>query len=654
MTSRPVYLTTPIYYVNGRPHIGHAYTTTVADALARWHRLQGRAVVFLTGTDEHGQKVLEKARERGMSPQAHVDDMVGHWQAMMTRLQITHDRFIRTTDADHIACVQACLAWLKDRTDDDGRPLVYQDRYVGWYSKSAERFWTEKDLVDGVCPDTGQPVERVEEVNWFFRMSSFQLRLIDHIEAHPEFISPESRRNEILGFLRQPLGDLSISRPHARLPWGIPLPFDPDSVTYVWFDALLNYVSATGWRPGEPPPEPWAWPAHIQLLGKDILTTHAVYWTTMLMALDLPLPRQLLAHGWWLDGEGRKMSKSLGNVVDPDKILEAFGLDAFRWFMLREVQLGSDGRFGYDAFLQTTNADLANDLGNLAHRGMTMTEKWLGGAVPPLGAGTGFEEALQERAQALAREACDAWDTARPHAALEAIVSLARAGNKYLDDAKPWSLNKAGDAERAGTVLRTTLEVAHLATALALPVLVDKGPELLAKLSANPDSASSHLTAWREGRAPALEALTAGAPLTSGEPTFPRHRELPDGLVPPPPSAEPPPSLSPPIKPEVTFEQFGALDLRAGRVVGAQPHPNADRLLVLQVDIGEARPRQIVAGIASRFDPDALIDRTVVIVANLKPAKLRGQLSEGMVLAAGEREIVDLLAVQAPPGTVVR
>jgi methionyl-tRNA synthetase len=657
--STSFYVTTPIYYVNGRPHIGHAYTSIAADVLARWHRMLGDDVFLLTGTDEHGQKVLEKAQERGMSPKAHADDMVQtSWKPVMDRLGVTYDRFLRTTDADHIETVQAALTWLKERE------LLYRATYEGWYSPSAERFWTEKDLIDGRCPDTGQPVQKVQESNWFFRMGNFQDALVDHIERHPTFIQPDNRRNEVLGFLRKPLEDLCISRPTSRMGWGIPLPFDGDYVTYVWFDALLNYVSATGWRPGEPVPA--RWPAQLQLVGKDILTTHAVYWSTMLMALELPLPDTLFAHGWWVAADGRKMSKSLGNTLDVDRLIEAWGLDPVRFFLLREIAFGADGAFSHEGFQTRYNADLANDLGNLLHRGLSMTGNWLGGTVPAFGPGTGFEEGVAATARAAVDGYVDAMARTDLQGAIESLWTLVRAGNKYVDDTKPWALNKAGDPALA-TVLRTTLEISHVAGALLLPVMPTKAAELLERLNA-PDATSS-VRAWRQGAAP-LQALNTGAPLTVGDPLFPRHKDLPPAIAEllasiaaeTPPA--PPPEKKKPAAPKkpvtagiadlITFEDFAKLALRVGRVVEARKHASADRLLVLQVDIGEAQPRQIVAGIAAHYAPESLVDRSIVVVANLAPTELRGEISQGMLLAANQDAIVRLVEVDAPPGTVVR
>jgi methionyl-tRNA synthetase len=369
------YITTPIYYVNDVPHIGHAYTTIAADVLARYWRLRGRDVFFLTGLDEHGQKVQQAAAKAGVDPQLHCDNLAPHFQTLWKRLNISNDAFIRTTDPQHKRIVQQYLEQLFAKN------LIYQDSYTGWYCAFDERFWTEKDVADGLCPDCKRPVDRLSERNYFFKMGQYQDRLIEYIKTHPNFIRPETRRNEVLGFLEtQKLGDLSISRPKSRLSWGIELPFDKDYVTYVWFDALVNYLSAFEYKTASPSVDRY-WPASVHLVGKDILTTHAVYWSTMLMALGLPLPEMIFAHGWWTVN-GEKMSKSRGNVVDPNRMVDRFGTDAFRYFLLREVPFGQDGDFSEHALARRINSDLANGIGNLLSRTLTMIERNCNGTIP--------------------------------------------------------------------------------------------------------------------------------------------------------------------------------------------------------------------------------------------------------------------------------
>jgi methionyl-tRNA synthetase len=651
-------ITTPIYYLNGTPHIGHAYTTIAADAAARWHRLRGREVRFLTGTDEHGQKVLEAAQKRGLSPKEHCDDLVVVWKAMMERFRIDYDRFIRTTDADHEALVQSALQQLYDRGE------IYRDEYRGWYLIKDEVFVTDKEREERIA--TGELFESdfrmFEETNWFFRMSKYQQQLLDTLASRPDLVLPDNRRNEVLGFLSKPLGDLCISRPKSRMGWGIELPFDRDYVCYVWFDALLNYLTGNNRSLDGGPATPF-WPATYQLLGKDILTTHAVYWTTMLMALGVELPQHLFAHGWWVSGDGQKMSKSRGNVIDVNLLADGFGVDATRVFLLREIKFGADGQFTYKGFLERYNADLANDLGNLAHRALSMSERWLGGAVPE-------RQAPDPTLQALARKTWEAYTPALEalqfKEALEAVFDWVRAGNKFVDTAAPWALNKAGDTAKLASVMRDTLEMCAMAAALLLPIMPDKAGELLGKLGASPDSVKDWLARWSRGE-DLVNVLLPSTKLTVGDPLFPRLHELPPAIAalfeaepasaPAPKTQEKPVSeteIPLPELPWIEYDDFSKVQLRIGRVLEAQAHPNADKLVVMKVDLGEARPRTICAGIKAVFAPETLVGRTVVVVANLKPRMLRGVPSEGMILAAGGEVVTDLVSAQAKPGDTVR
>jgi len=484
------YITTPIYYVNGKPHIGHAYTTVIADVIARWNRLLGEDVQLQTGVDEHGQKVLEKAQERGMDPQAHCDDMVVHWKQMVEDLRIGEHTFARTTAPVHTQFVRVVL----DELYRDG--LIYKKDYAGWYSTAAERFWTEKDLEDGKCPDTGQPVQWVEEPNYFFRMSQFHAQLAQHIEDHPEYIQPTTRRNEMLGYLKQPLGDLCISRPKSRMGWGIELPFDEDYVTYVWFDALLNYLSFDLRNER----------ADVHLVGKDILTTHAVYWSTMLMALELPLAKTIYAHGWWMSDANEKMSKSAGNAIDVDLLTQCYGVDAVRFFMVRAVELGKDGKFSYQRFHDLYNTDLANLFGNLAHRTLTMFDRWVGEFPTPCYCHiTEITQAAIDAKQAHYTH----MKALQPYQAVEDVVALMDKLNKYIDDMKPWALNKAGETQKLEAVLVSLVNALYDAADLLQSVMPDKCEDLMARIGAR----------------------TPGERLTVGEPLFPRHRELPPEIA---------------------------------------------------------------------------------------------------------------------------
>src|SRR5512147_1719489 len=466
------YITTPIYYVNDVPHIGHAYTTIAADTLARYHRLLGDAVFFLTGTDEHGQKVEKAAQERGKTPKAHADSMTVNFGRLWKKLEISNDAFIRTTDTAHIAVVQELLQKLYDRGEIERRT------YEGWYCTPDERFWTEKEIVEGKCPDCGRPVERITEDNYFFLMSRYQNRLVEHIEKNPDYIRPESRRNEVLGFLRtQALGDLCISRPKARLSWGIELPFDRDFVTYVWFDALVNYFSATRYlsppAQGSADPakrEQFWWPAERHLVGKDILTTHSVYWSTMLMALGLPLPGTIFAHGWWTR-DGKKMSKSVGNVVDPNEVVDSWGADAFRYFVLREVPFGLDGDFSTETFVTRFNTELANDLGNLLSRVMTMVGKYFDGKVPAAGPKGPGDQELRDIAEAVPARIEEDLAALAFTKYIHDVWALVTRANRYVEENAPWTLAKNGDMERLGSVLYNLAESLRVTGLFLYPVM---------------------------------------------------------------------------------------------------------------------------------------------------------------------------------------
>jgi len=470
------YLTTPIYYANGEPHIGHAYTTVLADTLARYHRQSGAEVLFLTGTDEHGQKIQEEAAARGVAPIELCDAMADRFRETWQELAIGYDRFIRTTEAEHVEVVRAFLTRLH------ARGLIYADLYRGWYCVPDERYWTEKDLTpEGGCPTCGRPVREIEEKNYFFRMSQFQEELLRHIEAHPDWIVPEVRRNEVLGFLQKPLEDLSISRPRTRVHWGIPLPFDPDHNTYVWVDALINYFTASGAAvPGGEEgfslaSDSW-WPADLHLIGKDILTTHAVYWPTLLLAAGLPLPRQILAHGWWVVGRD-KMSKSLGNVVDPLSLREAFGTDALRWYLIREMPTGSDASYTPERFL-TRYDELANVLGNLANRALSMVVRYRGGIVP-----TAPGQGLSGPSELALEEFHRGMGELRLHDAFAAAMDLAREANSYIEGAEPWALARdPARSEELDEILVTLVRTLALLAALFLPVMPSKMSELAGML----------------------------------------------------------------------------------------------------------------------------------------------------------------------------
>jgi methionyl-tRNA synthetase len=569
------YITTPIYYVNDVPHIGHAYTTVAADVLARYWRLRGRDVFFLTGLDEHGQKVQQAAAKAGIHPQVHCDKLAPQFQDLWKRLNISNNAFIRTTDSQHKSIVQQYLQELFNKG------LIYKADYTGWYCTFDERFWTEKDVTDGMCPDCKRPVEQLSEHNYFFKMGQYQDRLIEHIKAHPDFIRPESRRNEVLGFLTtQKLGDLSISRPKSRLSWGIELPFDQSYVTYVWFDALVNYISALEYLPREKPIGNRFWPANVHLVGKDILTTHAVYWSTMLMALHLPLPDTIFAHGWWtVDGE--KMSKSRGNVVDPNKMVDEFGADAFRYFLLREVPFGQDGDFSQTAMVTAINSDLANGIGNLLSRTLTMIERFADGKIPASGPAAlpELEEKIAQAAMRLPVVIERGFIALTFRENLQAIWELIGLCDEYIDKAAPWKLAKnPDDHPRLKTVLNTTARALRLLSVLLYPYMPVTAEQLSKQLGLSFDFA---IPIW-------AKQYDWGTPFThttihKGPGLFPRiesnqqgAKTVSDTSTPQPPSTTAPASVAPqtpaPIAtpPQITIDEFMKIQLKTAKVLAAE------------------------------------------------------------------------------------
>ncbi len=650
------YITTPIYYVNDVPHIGHAYTTIAADVLARYHRQWGHDVFFLTGLDEHGQKVQQAAEKAGVDPQIYCNQLAPKFQNLWKRLNISNDAFIRTTDPKHKAYVQKTLQTLYDKD------LIYRADYTGWYCTFDERFWTEKDVVDGLCPDCNRPVERLSESNYFFRMSRYQSRLLTYIADHPDFIQPLSRRNEVVGFLQKPLEDLSISRPKSRLSWGIDLPFDSAFVTYVWFDALVNYVSALEYLPPAPSFDRY-WASHsaetaserrvIHLVGKDILTTHAVYWSTMLMALELPLPHTIFAHGWWTVN-GEKMSKSRGNVMDPNAIIDEFGADAFRYFLLREVPFGHDGDFSKDAMVGRINSELANDLGNLLQRSLTMIERFAQGVVPAHthAAETEMEVRLRKTINGLFTSAERHITSLEFNRALESIWELVQLGNQYVDKSAPWTLaRKPEDKARLHAVLYHAGETLRILSLVLYPFLPHTAQEMARQLGLTVDLANPQPDELNWG------FLRPGTKIARGQPLFPRIETTKSQGETPVSQDQKVVQTTPPsgTEEQISIEDFRKVVLRVGKVLTAERVPKSTKLLKLLVDIG-VEQRQVIAGIATKYAPEDLVGKRIVIVANLKPAKLMGLESQGMVLAAGDEVVTALLTTleDVAPGSKIK
>jgi methionyl-tRNA synthetase len=624
MKSEHFYVTTPIYYVNDKPHIGHAYTTILADVLARYHRLLNEPTHFLTGTDEHGQKVQQAADKNGITPQEQCDQTVVRFQELWVKLGITHDDFIRTTEPRHKEIVQKILADLWDRGE------IYAAEYEGWYCVPCERFFTEKDLVDGNCPECNRPVDKLMEKNYFFRMGKYQDWLVQHIEEHPEFIQPEHRRQETLGFLRQPLGDLCISRPKSRLAWGIDLPFDSDYVTYVWFDALVNYISAIGYLADDERFAAW-WPASYHLIGKDILTTHTVYWPTMLKAMGVELPRTVFAHGWWLVGRD-KMSKSLGNVVNPMEMADEYGVDAFRYFLMAEMTLGQDASFTEAAFITRYNADLANDLGNMTSRVVKMMARSFDGCIPDFPAPGEDEKELVETTLGAVAHMRDYLNAMQLDRGVAEVLSAVRAANRYFDRMQPWTLAK--DPERRedlARVLGNAGECLRIVSGLLYPIMPDKMRELRQALGLPEDHLEPHLDTLE-----VWSGLPAGSPLGDLGTLFPRvdaKKALGEPEQAPKKEKGQKKSKAPVGVQMIDFETFGKVEMKTALVLQAERVEGSDKLLKLQVQVG-AEKRQVVAGIAAYYSPEELVNRTFVMVANLKPATLFGVESNGMFLAA--------------------
>ena len=661
--SRPIYLTTPIYYVNDAPHIGHTYTTVVTDVLARFHRMRGRDVRFLTGSDEHGQKIERAAAARGLQPLALADEMVERYRALWSALGISHDDFIRTTEPRHRKGVEALYAKIAAGGD------IYKDQYAGWYCTSCESFYPENQVVDGRCPDQGHKVEWTEEESYFFRLSKYQEPLLNLYRERPDFVFPETRRNEVVAFVAAGLKDLSISRSSFR--WGLPFPDDPKHVLYVWFDALSNYITALGY--GAPDASLYGryWPG-IHLVGKDILRFHAVYWPAFLLAAGEPPPRQIVAHGWWLR-DAVKISKSRGGVVDPLPFIRDFGTDALRYVLLREMVFGQDASFSDEAFIDRVNTDLANDLGNLQSRALKMIEDYRGGVLPAHSGGDG-DAALRAAAQGAWDGLVDGFESYALQAGLQRVSDLVGALNRHIVQHEPWKMARdPAQARRLDDLLYAIAEGLRIAAVLLAPVIPRAAQTLYASVGGEGEVSGVSLASFQWG------LLSPGSRIVRGQPLFPRidkaahlkaavqtadkapiqeqRMETPDNRkdTPPapapaapgmPPTAAAAPSAGPA---EIGIEDFTRVELRTAKVLEAERVAGADRLLKLTVDIGTEK-RTIVAGIAARYAPEALIGKTIVVVANLKPAKLRGVVSQGMLLAASDASGAPYILTTEDPG----
>ncbi len=646
MARAKFYLTTPIYYVNDLPHIGHIYTTVVADAVARYKRLAGYEVYFLTGTDEHGQNVERAAQRQGIPPKQLADQVVGRYHELWRTLGITHDDFIRTTEPRHARGVAAIIQRIAERGD------IYLDRHGGWYCPSCEAFYTEKELGETrLCPTHERPAEWHEEENLFFRLSAYQQALLEHFERHPEFIRPASRLNEVARFVEGGLRDLSISR--VSLKWGIPFPGHQRHVVYVWLDALTNYISALGFGSEAATLYERFWPADLHLVGKDILRFHCVYWPAFLLSAGLPLPRQVWGHGWWLKDD-KKMSKSVGNVVRPDELIRRFGADPLRYFLLREMTFGQDASFSDEAFLKRYNADLANGLGNTAARVLAMARRYFAGRTPATACGESVVATKAEEVVTRYREAMDGYEF---HRALEAAWELLATVDGYVNEKAPWSLARREGASSPALqrILYNCLEGVRLVATMAAPVMPQACRRLLAQLGEGEPVALDVALRWgglateqllgdEDTLFPRADAAEYFGEVKVNETTASQHAAASDAAP------------APADEGQIGIEEFARVKLVVGTVKVAERVPKSSKLIRMEVDLGEPSLRQIVAGIGKQYTPEQLVNRQIVVVSNLKPAVLMGVASNGMVLAASVDGAAFLLSVDqpVPAGTEVR